>query len=66
MLDYLFEKGPRFLLIDEIDGFPPSPPQPFLAKEAAGATAPEAGPPTPIIAGEQQVTSSVTTAFLVG
>jgi uncharacterized protein YggE len=58
--------GVKSIIIEGIDEFPPSPPQPFLAKEAVGATAPEAGPPTPIIAGEQQVTSSVTTAFLVG
>jgi hypothetical protein len=31
-----------------------------------GAAAPEAGPPTPIIAGEQQITSSVDIAFLIG
>jgi hypothetical protein len=31
-----------------------------------GAAAPEAGPPTPIIAGEQQITSSIGIAFLIG
>jgi uncharacterized protein len=57
--------GVKSIIIEEVDGIPPLPPQPFLAKEAAGA-APEAGPPTPIIAGEQQVTTSVNLVFLIG
>jgi uncharacterized protein YggE len=58
--------GVKSIIIEGVDGIPPSPPQPFLAKETVGAAAPEAGPPTPIIAGEQEVTSSVNIAFLVG
>jgi uncharacterized protein len=59
--------GVKSIIIEGVDVIPPlPPPQPFLAKEATTAAAPEAGPPTPIIAGEQQVTSSVTTVFLVG
>lgn len=47
------------------DGIPLSPLQPLSAREIAGAAAPEAGPPpTPIIAGEQQVTSRVNIPFL--
>jgi uncharacterized protein YggE len=57
-------RGIKSIIIEGVDGIPP-PPQPFLAKEAMAAAAPEAGPPAPIIAGEQQVTSSVTTVFLV-
>ena len=53
------------MIVEGVDGIPPLPPQPFLAKETAGAAA-SAAPPTPIIAGEQQVTSSVSTLFLVG
>ena len=56
-------RGIKSIIIEGVDGIPP--PQPFLAKEAMAAAAPEAGPPAPIIAGEQQVTSSVTTVFLV-
>jgi hypothetical protein len=33
--------------------------QPFFVRETAGAAAPETGPLTPIIAGEQQLTTSV-------
>jgi uncharacterized protein len=59
--------GVKSIIIEGVDGIPPTPqPQPFLAKEVMAAAAPEAGPPTPIIAGEQQVTSSVSTVFLVG
>lgn len=57
--------GVKSIIIEGVDGIPPSPPQPLFAKEAAGA-APEAGPPTPIIAGGQQVTTSVNIAFLIG
>ncbi len=59
--------GVKSINIESVGVFPPSPPQPFLAQEAAGAAvAPAAGPPTPIIAGEQQVTSSVDITFLIG
>jgi uncharacterized protein YggE len=59
--------GVKSINIESIGGFPPSPPQPFLAREAADiAAAPLAGPPTPIIAGEQEVTSSVDIIFLIG
>ena len=57
--------GVRSVAIEGLDIIPPSPPQPLFAKETAGA-APEAGPPTPIIAGEQEVTSSVNIVFLIG
>jgi uncharacterized protein YggE len=59
--------GVKSINIEPVGGFPPSPPQPFLAQEAAGAAAaPAEGPPTPIIAGEQEVTSSVDIIFLIG
>ena len=59
--------GVKSINIESSGGFPPSPPQPFLAQETAGAAAsPTAGPPTPIIAGEQEVTSSVDIIFLIG
>jgi uncharacterized protein YggE len=59
--------GVKSINIESVGGFPPLPPQPFLALEAAGtAAAPKAGPPTPIIAGEQEVTSSVDIIFLIG
>ncbi len=58
--------GVKSINIESVGGFPPSPPQPFLAQEAAGKAAPTGGPPTPIIAGEQEVTSSVNIIFLVG
>ena len=59
--------GVKSINIESIGGFPPSPPQPFLAREAADiAATPLAGPPTPIIAGEQEVTSSVDIVFLIG
>jgi uncharacterized protein YggE len=56
--------GVKSIIVEGLDGFPPIP-QPFLAKEAVAAAAPEAGPPTPIIAGEQQVTSRVNIVFLI-
>lgn len=52
--------------IEGFDEIPLYPPQPYFAEEAAGATAPEPGLPTPIIPGEQQVTSSVSITFLIG
>lgn len=57
--------GVKSINIEPIGGFPP--PQPFLAQEAVDFTAaPKGGPPTPIIAGEQEVTSSVDLVFLIG
>ena len=59
--------GVKSINIESTGGFPPSPPQPFLAQEAAGAAAaPAEGPPTPIIAGEQVVTSNIDIIFLIG
>ena len=59
--------GVKSINIESVGGFPPLPPQPFLAQEAAGtAAAPTEGPPTPIIAGEQVVTSNVDIIFLIG
>lgn len=59
--------GVKSINIESIDGFPPSPPQPLMAQESAGAAAPAADQlPTPIIAGEQEVTSSVNVVFLIG
>jgi uncharacterized protein len=59
--------GVKSINIDSVGGFHPSPPQPFFAQETAGAVAaPTAGPPTPIIAGEQEVTSSEDITFLIG
>ena len=48
----------KSIIIEGVDGIPPLPPQPFLAKEVIAVAAPEDGPSTPIIAGEQQVTST--------
>jgi uncharacterized protein YggE len=59
--------GVKSINIESVGGFPPTPPQPFLTQETAGkAAAPGGGSPTPIIAGEQEVTSSVDTIFLIG
>jgi uncharacterized protein len=55
--------GVKSVIVEGLDGFPPIP-QPFFAKEAVAAAAPEAGPP--IIAGEQEVTSRVNIVFLIG
>jgi uncharacterized protein YggE len=58
--------GVKSINIESKGGFPPSPPQPFLAQETAGmAASPTGGQPTPIIAGEQEVTSSVVITFLI-
>jgi uncharacterized protein YggE len=57
--------GVKSINIESIGGFPPSPPQPFLAQETAGKAAPTGGPPTPIIPGEQEATSSVSIIFLL-
>jgi uncharacterized protein len=58
--------GVKSISIETLGGFPPSPLQPFFAKEAAEAAAPTTGSPTPIIAGEQEVTSTVDIVFLFG
>jgi uncharacterized protein YggE len=58
--------GVKSINIESVGGFPPSPPQPFLAQEAAGKAAPTGGLLTPIIAGEQEVTSGVDITFLIG
>jgi uncharacterized protein len=59
--------GVKSINIESAGGFPPSPPQPFLAQETAGAAAaPTGGLPTPIIAGEQEVTSNINILFLIG
>lgn len=57
--------GVKSINIEPVNGFPP--PEPLMAREAvAEAAAPTAGPPTPIIAGEQEVTASVHIVFLLG
>jgi uncharacterized protein len=58
--------GVKSINIESIDGFPPSPPQPFFPRESVEAAAPTGGPPTPIIAGEQALSSSVDIVFLIG
>jgi uncharacterized protein len=58
--------GVKSVNVERADGISPLPSQPLFNREAVGAAAPEAGPPTPIIAGEQQITSSVDIAFLIG
>jgi uncharacterized protein len=58
--------GVKSINIESIGGLPPSPPQPLFARESVEAAAPTGGPPTPIIAGEQEVTSSVNIIFLIG
>jgi uncharacterized protein YggE len=55
--------GVESVNIEGVDEIPLYPPQPYFAEEAAAA--PQAGLPTPIIAGEQQVTSSVSIMFLI-
>jgi uncharacterized protein YggE len=57
--------GVKSINIESINGFPP--PEPLMARETvAEATAPAAGPPTPIIAGEQEVKARVHIVFLLG
>jgi uncharacterized protein len=57
--------GVKSINIESINGF--TPPEPLMARETvAEATAPTAGSPTPIIAGEQEVTASVHIVFLIG
>src|SRR5918993_338705 len=58
--------GVKSIIIAGLDIIPPMPPQPFFVRETAGADAPDAGPPTPIFAGEQEVRSDVNIAFLIG
>jgi uncharacterized protein len=58
--------GVKSVNVERVDGISPLPSQPLFKREAVGAAAPEAGPPTPIIAGEQQITSSIGIAFLIG
>jgi uncharacterized protein YggE len=58
--------GVKSINIESLGGFPPSPPQPLFTRESVEAAAPTGGPPTPIIAGEQEVTSSVDITFLTG
>jgi hypothetical protein len=58
--------GVKSINIESINGFPPSPPEPLMAQESAGAAAATGQPPTPIIAGEQEVTSSVDVVFFIG
>ena len=57
--------GVKSVNVERVDGSP-LPSQPLFKREAVGAAAPEAGPPTPIIAGEQQIISSVGIVFLIG
>jgi uncharacterized protein len=57
--------GVKSINIEGIDVVSPLAEQPLFSREAAGAV-PEAGPPTPIIAGEQQVTTRVNILFLIG
>jgi uncharacterized protein YggE len=58
--------GVRSIVIKEVDKVPLSPLHPFLARESVADTSSQEGLPTPIIAGEQQVTSSVNMAFFIG
>lgn len=57
--------GVESVNIEGADNIPPYPPQPYFAEDASGATSSERDLPTPIIAGEQQVTSSVSIVFLI-
>jgi uncharacterized protein YggE len=59
--------GVKSINIESVGTFPPLQREPFLAQDAAGTAAvPAVGPPTPIIAGEQEVTSTVKIVFLLG
>ena len=59
--------GVKSINIESVGIFPPLQREPFLAQDAAGAAAvPAVGSPTPIIAGEQEVTSTVNIVFLLG
>ncbi|HZB98881.1 MAG TPA: SIMPL domain-containing protein, partial [Nitrososphaeraceae archaeon] len=58
--------GVKSIIIEGVNEVPLSPPQPFLSRESVADAATEDGLPTPIIAGEQQVTSNVNIAFFIG
>jgi uncharacterized protein len=58
--------GVKSIIIEGVNEVPLSPPQPFLSRESVADAATEDGLPTPIIAGEQQVTSSVDIVFIIG
>ncbi|MDQ4013169.1 MAG: SIMPL domain-containing protein, partial [Thermoproteota archaeon] len=58
--------GVKSIIIEGVNEVPLSPPQPFLSRESVADAATEDGLPTPIIAGEQQVTSSVNIVFFIG
>lgn len=58
--------GVKSINIESTGGIPPSPPQPLFTRESVEAAAPTGGPPTSIIVGEQEVTSSVDIIFLIG
>jgi uncharacterized protein len=58
--------GVKSIIIEGVNEVPLSPPQPFLSRESVADAATEDGLPTPIIAGKQQVTSSVNIAFFIG
>ena len=58
--------GVKSINIESVGGFYPLQREPFLAQDAAGAAAvPAVGPPTPIIAGEQEVKSTVNIVFFL-
>jgi uncharacterized protein len=58
--------GVKLIDIEGVDEVPPLPPQPFLARESVADTASQDSLPTPIIPGEQQVTSRVNMVFFIG
>src|ERR687889_837050 len=58
--------GVKSIIIEGVNEGPLSPSQPFLSRESVADAATEDGLPTPIIAGEQQVTSNVNIAFFIG
>jgi uncharacterized protein len=57
--------GVKSIIIEGVNEIPLSPPQPFFSRESVADAATEDGLPTPVIAGEQQVTSSVNIAFFI-
>jgi uncharacterized protein len=59
--------GVKSISIEALGGFYPMQREPFLAQDAtSAASAPAVRPPTPIIAGEQEVTSTVNIVFFLG
>jgi uncharacterized protein YggE len=58
--------GVESVNIERADEIPLYSVQQYFTEEASRAAASDAGPSTPIIAGEQQVTSSVSVTFLIG